>query len=253
MKTHQLLIALLTLLTTQAVACEISSGQQTIALVELYTSEGCSSCPPADQWLSGFVKKPASNVVALAFHVDYWDSLGWRDRFASPRFSQRQRERVAVGGGRTVYTPQLFINGSDQAYWRESSGVASAIDQINSRPAEAQLTLKLGPGKPWTSNLTGTIKHPTGQQQIWLAVYQDKLNSEVSTGENSGRRLQHDRVVRQWLGPFQANANGQIKVDQSVGNMEAFDPTQSGVAAVVEDKSSGKVLQAVSLPFCGQS
>jgi hypothetical protein len=259
MRSAQTAIAALTLATTAALACEISSGPQTNALVELYTSEGCSSCPPADRWLSSYVRKPTPNAVVLAFHVDYWDYLGWRDRFDSPRFSDRQRELVEAGGGRTVYTPQLFVDAADRASWRQSNSVSEAISKVNQHPAEAQLTLKLDAvpdktaGKAWIATLSGNIKRPASSQQVWLAVYQDGLSSQVAAGENSGARLQHDRVVRQWLGPFKADAAGRINVAQSLGVTEAFDPAQAGVAAFVEDKRAGKVLQAVSLPFCGRS
>jgi hypothetical protein len=240
---------------TPALGCEISSGPQTNALVELYTSEGCSSCPPADRWLSQYIKSHRNQVVALAFHVDYWDYLGWRDRFDSPRFSQRQRELVEAGGGRTVYTPQLFVDAADRASWHQGSSVSDAINKVNQRPAEAQLTLKLDAtlGATWAATLSGNIKHPASSQQVWLAVYQDGLSSQVSAGENSGARLQHDRVVRLWLGPFKADAAGRINLTQTLGAAEAFDAAQAGVAAFVEDKRTGNVLQAISLPFCGHS
>ena len=84
-------------------------------MVELYTSEGCSSCPPADRWLSGLKGKPA--VVALSFHVDYWDRLGWKDRFSSAAYSQRQSQLQRTSGARYVYTPQVVVAGRDQPRW----------------------------------------------------------------------------------------------------------------------------------------
>src|SRR5258706_16133613 len=94
--------------------CTVRSGPSTAALVELYTSEGCSSCPPADQWLSSFGRARRSGlVVPIAFHVSYWDYIGWKDAYADPRFGERQRERAQATGASMVYTPQVMIGGGD--------------------------------------------------------------------------------------------------------------------------------------------
>lgn len=91
-------------------SCAARTGSATQPLVELYTSEGCSSCPPADRWLSQSLTQGADRVNWLAFHVDYWDSIGWPDRFASPAYSRRQEARVAATGARAVYTPQVIVD-----------------------------------------------------------------------------------------------------------------------------------------------
>src|ERR671939_881093 len=96
----------------QAQDCRAESGAQVPVVVELYTSEGCNSCPPADRWLSALTAHP--EAVALAYHVDYWDRLGWKDRFASPAFTRRQYEQLAHNGARFAYTPQIVIDGRDQ-------------------------------------------------------------------------------------------------------------------------------------------
>src|SRR6476620_12021463 len=101
---------------TAAPLCTAQSGARTVPLVELYTSEGCSSCPPADRWFSGHMDDTRANW--LAFHVDYWDDIGWHDRFGDARFSQRQYARVHAVGERTVYTPQVMIGADIQAPWR---------------------------------------------------------------------------------------------------------------------------------------
>jgi hypothetical protein len=105
-----------------AQACSVESGAQAPVVVELYTSEGCNSCPPADRWLSTLKDKPG--VLAAAFHVDYWDRLGWKDRFASPRFTERQAQVQAAAGARYSYTPQVRVNGSDWRRWPELPSVA---------------------------------------------------------------------------------------------------------------------------------
>ena len=109
-----------------AAECVTRSGPATAALVELYTSEGCSSCPPADRWLSQL--KPAAEkgtVVPVAFHVTYWDYIGWRDAFADERHTARQRARAGASGARYVYTPQVVLGGRDFRGWSSGSAVAS--------------------------------------------------------------------------------------------------------------------------------
>jgi hypothetical protein len=98
----------------EAPVCQARSSATT-RVVELYTSEGCNSCPPADRWLSGVASAP--DTVALAFHVDYWDRLGWKDRFASAAFTQRQSQQQAVNGARFSYTPQVVVDGVDDKDW----------------------------------------------------------------------------------------------------------------------------------------
>src|ERR1700681_2545943 len=100
-------------------ACEAKSPAHAVALVELYTSEGCDSCPPADRWLSQIDDaRDAHRVVALALHVDYWDRLGWKDRFASATYTERQREQTRRQGAAFVYTPQVLLDGRDFQEWR---------------------------------------------------------------------------------------------------------------------------------------
>lgn len=232
-------------------ACEARSGAQTAAFIELYTSEGCDSCPPADRWLSA-LDTAGSGVplVALAFHVDYWDQLGWRDAYASGRYSQRQRERVAAGGGHVVYTPQVMLNGRDFRRWNEPVwfNVAQAVTR---RPAGVQLGLTLARDADgrWRARLDATLNRPVPAARAWLAVYENELWSQVTAGENRGKRLRHDRVVRRLDGPATPDANGRLQLAAHL----APDPhgeRQGGIAAFVEDAASGELLQALALPFC---
>jgi hypothetical protein len=124
-------------------ACEARSGANVVPLVELYTSEGCSSCPPADRWLSKLALADAGEANFLAFHVDYWDEIGWHDRFGSPAYSQRQRQRVAAAeGGDTVYTPQVMVGSNVRVAWSDPRKFSAAL---RSGPARASLALRLDP------------------------------------------------------------------------------------------------------------
>ena len=113
--------------------CRTDSPAHKVALVELYTSEGCSSCPPADRWLSALVSKPRDeSIVALALHVDYWDYLGWRDRFSSPVFTQRQNTLTKLGQAQFAYTPEVFLGMREFPGWSNQSEFESAVRAINS-------------------------------------------------------------------------------------------------------------------------
>ncbi len=221
-------------------SCEIASAPTHTPLVELYTSEGCSSCPPADRWLSQFTQ--SKDAVALAFHVDYWDYIGWKDRFAQPRNSQRQRDWARVTGARTVYTPQILVNGRDTRAWRGSDplgGVAKGA------PARAQIHLS-ATGTATGTSVTATASAPgTANTRLVLARYENGHESQVQAGENRGATLRHDFVVREWAA-FPLPQAHPLKAQLQ------FEPGEQagGVAAFVEDTRSGEVLQAVALPDC---
>lgn len=228
-------------------ACTAASGPATAALVELYTSEGCSSCPPADKWLSALVDP---RVVPLALHVDYWDYLGWRDRFADARFSTRQREVVGRGGGRVVYTPQVLLDGRDFRAWRDGAAFAHALAATAAKPARARLALAAErTSAGWSIRLDGQVAARKGRAHAYLAVYENGLASEVRAGENAGARLRHGHVVREWAGPIAAGADGRIAFSRMLSRPE-IDFTRAGIAAFVEDPDSGEILQALALPFC---
>lgn len=166
----------------------IASGEQRVNLVELYTSEGCSSCPAADAWLNGFLQAEGlwSRVIPLAFHVDYWDYIGWKDRFAQARFSERQYRYQREGGIRTVYTPGMLLNGKEWRRWL-SQRPAAADERIGS------LSLELDGDR--ISARFEPVAKPPGALRLHLAVLAFGLSSEVAAGENRGRRLDHEFVV----------------------------------------------------------
>src|SRR5258706_10352668 len=115
--------------------CTVRSGPSTAALVELYTSEWCSSCPSADQWLSSFGRARRSGlVVPIAFHVSYWDYIGWKDAYADPRFGERQRERAKASGASMVYTPQVMIGGRGFREWPSEAPVERRLQNPNPAP-----------------------------------------------------------------------------------------------------------------------
>jgi hypothetical protein len=229
---------------TSAVECAAQSGRQTNALIELYTSEGCSSCPPADRWLSGLPRE-SGNIVPLAFHVDYWDYIGWKDRFAQARFADRQRQISQLGGSRFVYTPQIMLNGRDYRGW-QSSRFATDVAAINQVPARARIELRLTTS-PGVMDLVANASSAQAGAVFYIALYENQLSSDVKTGENSGAWLFHDYVVREWLGPYPVGEPRQLRMTLKPD----WQPASLGLAAVVQTPDKGEVLQALSLKYCG--
>ena len=181
--------------------CVAESGPGTAALVELYTSEGCSSCLPAERWLSTLSSRPPGSVVPLALHVDYWDYIGWKDPYAKREFSLRQRKLTQLQRMAFVYTPQVMLQGRDFRGWG-GRAFDEALARINAQPAKAQLRLEVLGATPGGLEVqaSGDLVHASADAALYLAAYRSKLESRVTAGENRGRLLAHDYVVLEWQG-----------------------------------------------------
>ncbi|TCV90607.1 DUF1223 domain-containing protein [Sulfurirhabdus autotrophica] len=237
-------------LTQAATECSAFSGPTRVSLLELYTSEGCSSCPPADKWLSELVtqKSITQRVIPLALHVDYWDYIGWKDRFAQPLYSSRQREMARLSHSTLVYTPQVILNGKDFRGWGNDT-FTRTVNEVSKLPPGAQITLTLNPAKADETHITAHAKARSGTA-LYVAVYQNDLFSEISAGENRGRKLYHDGVVREWIGPIVIGQGGQVSWQQAIRSKPEWVTTKMGVVAFVQDQATGEVLQAMQLPWC---
>jgi hypothetical protein len=172
-----------------------------VALLELYTSEGCNSCPPADRWVSSRPRLVPQKLVVLAFHVDYWNDLGWKDRFSQRRFTERQQSLVRANGLHTAYTPQLVLNGRD---FRGLAGIATQVAQVNAQAPRINLTLnadRQASALKVSVLATPAMQSVNGSTELYVALYENNLETRVEAGENRGRRLRHDYVVRNLIGP----------------------------------------------------
>ena len=211
-----------------AQTCEVRSGPKPPAVVELYTSEGCSSCPPADHWLSTL--KTQDPVLALSFHVNYWNHLGWRDPFATPETTARQYRLKDALRGKYVYTPQVVLNGRDHRDWHGQR--ASSLAGL---PAATAPALRLSrQGDVVTAQIaaaTGT--EPRTELAGYWAVLQDGLVSKVTRGENAGENLRHDHVVSlyQPVPPWAAAQGGSARLTLPAGATQrvAFVVTNAGL------------------------
>jgi hypothetical protein len=228
------------------------STPHTVALLELYTSEGCNSCPAADSWLSSLPSQGfrPDQVIPLALHVDYWDYLGWRDRFAQAIFTQRQRAIATLHRTRTIYTPQFLLHGKDFRGWPT---LQPALEQINSTPARAHLTVQIREAQPQELEIqvSAQVLSPSDRQPaaLFVALYENNLQSDVKAGENTGRTLHHDFVVRRWLGPMPIDSQGEIAYTSRLSLAPEWKAADLGLVVFVQQQQNGEVLQALAMPL----
>ena len=217
-----------------ATSCQAHSSTTLTPVIELYTSEGCSSCPPADKWVSTLKDAAAAgHVVVEAFHVGYWDSLGWVDRFAAPAHSARQRDLAAANHLGGIYTPQVVRNGLDWRNYPAAVGVGPA--------ARATIVLQGQGLDAYEATVT-----PADAESSWSAywtVTEHGHSSRVKAGENNGEFLQHDFVVREYVAV--GSYRGAARLNFRAIAVDPRHPRQ--VNLVVFERSSGKPLQALSV------
>ena len=227
-------------------ACELASGKTTAALVELYTSEGCSSCPPADRQMRHLEEAldAGAQAVPLALHVPYWDYIGWKDRFARPAFAERQEWLVHANGQRTLYTPQFFVNGAELRATRTS--LREQVRKLNATAAAADIRLSAAHPSSELLRLSAQASAKPGGAPLvlYVALTESGLVSKISRGENAGATLEHDHVVREWIGPISLAA-GSARVQRDIRLPAAWNRSQLGLVAFVQDERTGHVLQAL--------
>lgn len=187
-----------------------SETDRNLVLVELFTSEGCSSCPPADRVLERLQKEqPVENseIVTLAFHVDYWNYLDWKDEFSSPKYSQRQTKYTLALGLRSNYTPQMVVDGTNEFVGSNYSTAISKIKEAG-KNKKGNVQISLDENKKLGVKISDLPKHD--ESEVLLAIVEDNLETNVKRGENKGRKLSHVSVVRDLirLGKISADKNG---------------------------------------------
>ena len=216
------------------------AGERTAPVViELFTSQGCNSCPPADQYLGELAKRP--DVLALSWHVDYWDYIGWKDPFAQHAFTVRQRDYSRALLQRYVYTPQMVINGRLQ-------GIGSERADIERLIAEAKKERDAGsvPAITLSGDQVNIGHGPAAAANVWIAVFDPQQKTAVGRGENAGRELVEHNVVREWtrIGTY----DGQpvtLKLDVDMDEYE-----KSGCAIVIQRQTPsgpGPILAAYAI------
>ena len=248
-----------------------SSPQTRVAVLELYTSEGCSSCPPADRFLSALKDAGISDkqLIPMAFHVTYWDHIGWKDRFAKKQYDQRQRSLAKKNRQNSVYTPQFVLVGDD---YRRYATFSEDINKLAAQIATIELMLRLrfqdeqvyssqnnasraaanaadaNARKIHLELVSTAVTESVDDISFYFAVIEDQLYSDVSDGENDGKKLMHDYVVRHLSEPYIFDSlSSSVKTEYSIELPSEWKRQDLSVIAFAENTKTGEVLQAVRL------
>ena len=220
---------------------EAPRGRAPFALVELFTSEGCSSCPPADEVLRSIEASAAGRAVfALSFHVDYWNELGWPDPYSDPAYTRRQHEYARAFGARGVYTPQIVIDGSVEIVGSRGGEVARALERALERTASAAVDLRVEPGDGGGLVAVWSVDGASPGDVLHLALAEARTVSRVTRGENAGRTLAHVDVVRALVSRALEPPAGRSRIDVP----RAMDRRGATVTAFVQRRDTMEVLGA---------
>ena len=218
-------------------SCSAESPAHRTAVVELFTSEGCSSCPPADLWvLQQAEQTPSTRVIYLSQHVPYWDYLGWQDRFALSHSEQRQRS-LARSNSTSVYTPQFFVSG-ESPQRLGLNHLNKLIRNVQKKPSGVNLKLKKMGKKVkviWQDS-------PSPDSRLILAITTRQVSSRVTAGENRGRELNHGQVIRWW----QDQAIGQLGNNSYAFDLPRINDDGNGKIIVMMQKGK-HILQALAI------
>jgi hypothetical protein len=234
------LLGLCAPLSVQGGQCRAQSGPHTAALVELYTSQGCRSCPPADRWLAGLASRgyAPDRVVPVALHVDYGDYIGWKDPYAKRDLSLRRRKLTPLQRVALVYTPQVMLQGRDFRGWGRPA-FDQAVSRINARPAAARISLEIAALEREGLRVRALAELLDGAQNadavLYLAAYENRLESRIT--------------VLEWQGPFALSA-GTLREERLLPLLPGAVPANSGVVGFVQSRRTSEVLQVLMLPAC---
>lgn len=224
-------------------ATDAMAAKKKLNVVELFTSQGCSSCPPADVYLGDLAKR--DDLLTLSFAVDYWDFLGWKDTFGSPANTERQRVYARARGDGEVYTPQMVINGQRHEVGSHRVNVEAAIKATSAERAARDVAVDIKINGDALSITVGDEKDPVADDAtIWLVLYQKKATVNVGRGENGGRKLTYTNIVRK-MTPIGMWSGGSASF--SLPRKELTMPGYDGCAVLVQAKNSGPILGAAAL------
>lgn len=218
------------------------SGENLASVVELFTSEGCSSCPPADEYLSRLEDRLGSDaeVIPLAFHVDYWNYLGWEDPFSKAKYTKRQRRLSALNKQRTIYTPAFIVDGKIS----RSHAIAKNVRASNAGNAKADIELQLDQSViPRQAKITVENIEKSSDSVLYVALYENDIVRRIENGENRGRTLHHDYVVRDLQGPKRIKSGDTLSFNLLVD--EGWEAENMGVVVMVKSSRTGETLQAL--------
>ena len=219
---------------------------ETKAVVELFTSQGCSSCPPADALIAEYAQR--DDILALSYPVDYWDYLGWKDTLASHENTERQRSYAAARGDRQVYTPQVVVNGREHMVGSNKSAIDGAIDRLS---GSLSVPITMTAGSDTTKVTIGAANNGTPDKgMIWLAMYDDPVTVPIGRGENTGKTITYTNVVRK-LRPIAMWKGEEMTVELPKSEMMHADVSRCAVILQTElpDGLPGPILGAAAIDY----
>jgi hypothetical protein len=221
----------------------VKAGNKNVAVLELFTSQGCSSCPAADRLLGSYTSK--ENVIALSFHVDYWDRLGWKDPFSSKAFTERQNNYASAMRA-DVYTPQLVINGQSEMIGSDQSKISAAVNKILAQEPNANVSIKTA--KPGNGQVTidFVASGNTGNSILNIALIQKKATTEIKAGENGGATLTNYNVVRNFKTISQVTNGDNIS---AIDIPASSDLKNMSVVLYLQEKNTNKISAADQVGF----
>jgi len=247
----------------EATSAELAAGRSPV-IVELFTSEGCSSCPPADKVLEQLEKTQpvdGAEIIAMSEHVDYWNYIGWSDPFSSAAFSARQQAYAPVFGNDGVYTPQMVVDGQAEFIGSNSGKAQAAITRAAKLPkGEVKIAIvqnAAGGDVPAVKLKISAEKLPVVTSgdvaEVLLAITESNLSSQVVRGENSGRKLGHTAVVRELRSLGQIAATGkQFEAETTAILNKEWKLGELRLVAFVQERANKRVLGAAALPLRGE-
>lgn len=228
------------------------SGPATMAVLELYTSEGCSSCPAAERYLKEIIDQYADKkqFIPLAFHVDYWDYIGWEDPFSDPKHGLRQRDAAQRNQLNSLYTPQFILYGKDFPAFKNIPEAIGIINDIKPR-ASIQVETTLGKTNQLDTSITinaedERVKHFAN---IYIAISENNLSSNITDGENEGIQLHHNHVVRHFIGPFTLQGQDKLNIKQKINLDKQWKLADLNLIVYAQDSVDGTTHQAIQVPL----
>ncbi|KIN60615.1 DUF1223 domain containing protein [Sulfitobacter noctilucae] len=213
-----------------------ATAQNTPVVVELYTSQGCSSCPAADAIMHELAGR--EDVIALALHVDYWDYIGWKDVFADPAHAARQRAYAASGNRRSIYTPEMIVQGSTDIVGAKPMKLSEAIAAHAGKPASVTVGLsRQGDDLRITGDVVGT---PPGVMTVHLLRYAPSQTTEIKRGENRGKTLRYNNIVEGWTELAEWDGSTPLDLTTSVSG-------DKPVVVIIQQQNAGPIMAAARL------
>lgn len=214
----------------------IANAEQRPVVVELFTSQGCSSCPPADAMLAEINTR--SDVIAIALHVDYWDYIGWKDSFGDPAHTQRQRAYAAAAGQRSIYTPELVVNGTDDIVGAQAMKLAEAITAHAMKPQMVSLSaVRIGSDVQVSATALGALEGPF---DVHVVGVRPSAEQKITRGENKGKTIIYSNIAHSWT--VAGTWDGTFDLDLTVPA-----PSDAPLAILIQGAGAGPIVAAAKI------